>query len=401
MTKHPLRNGLLAMFAAAVLAACGGGGDASGPAPLPPSPSPAAGILGDGRLPELVEWARASQNAPAMGVIVIRGGQVAERAVVGRRSMDGGPAATVDDRWHLGSITKSMTSTLAATMVEDGLIGWDTTPLEVWPELGNEIHADYRNVTLRHFLSHTSGMKRDDAWSGSEDSASGTLVQKRREWAERMLSRPAEFSTGTFSYSNIGYVVAGAMLETRAGAPWEELLTTRVLTPLGMVHTGFGAPGTHGQVDQPLGHWSRNSGFDPVPVGPGDDNPKSMGPAGTAHTTLDDFAAYLQAHLAGEQGVGGLVSAQSFATLHAPVASNYALGWGAAPDLSPLGAGGNIHNGSNLRWFAVTWFSAQKDAGLLIVLNGGGERAEAAIGALDLLLRERIAATPQTSGRLK
>src|SRR6185436_20028366 len=82
----------------------------------------AAATLGDGRLAELVEWARASQNAPAMGVVIIRGGQVAERAVVGKRSMNGGPAATVDDRWHLGSITKSMTSTLAATMVEDGLI---------------------------------------------------------------------------------------------------------------------------------------------------------------------------------------------------------------------------------------------------------------------------------------
>ena len=393
MTKHPKRYGLLALLAAAALAGCGGGGDASGPAPLPPPPSPAAGTLGDGRLAELVEWARASQNAPAMGVVIIRGGQVAERAVVGKRSMDGGPAATVDDRWHLGSITKSMTSTLAATMVEDGLIGWDTTPLDVWPELASEIHADFRNVTLRQFLSHSSGMKRDDDWSGAEDNASGTLVQKRREWATRLLSRPAEVAAGTLSYSNVGYVIAGSMLETRAGTPWEELLTTRVLTPLGMTHTSFGAPGTRGMVEQPLGHWSRGSGFDPVPVGPGDDIPKAIGPAGTVHTTLDDFARYLQAHLAGEQGVNGLVSAPTFATLHSPVASNYAYGWSVVSNLSPLGAAGNLHNGSNLRWFAVTWFSAQKDVGLLIVLNGGGDRAEAAISALDMLLRQRIAAT--------
>jgi hypothetical protein len=59
-----------------------------------------------------------------------------------------------------------------------------------------------------------------------------------------------------------------------------------------------------------------------------------------------------------------------------------------------LPAAGFSHNGSNLRWFANTWFSPARDAGVLVVLNGGGDRALAAVSALDLLLRERIAATP-------
>ena len=254
---------------ACVLTACGGGDDGSGPAPLPAPPAPAAGTLGDGRLSELIEWARASQQAPAMGAIVIRNGQVTERAALGLRSADGGPGVTTADKWHMGSITKSMTATLAALMVEDGLIGWDTTPVQVWPDLANDIHADFRNATLRQFLSHTSGMKRDDDWSGASDSASGTLPQKRHEWATRLLSRSAEFSNGTWSYSNVGYVVAGAMLETRGNAAWETLLTTRVFTPLGMTHSGFGAPGTRGALDQPLGHWSTAAGIRSRRVGIG------------------------------------------------------------------------------------------------------------------------------------
>src|SRR5688572_27262396 len=213
---------------ACVLTACGGGGDGSGPDPLPAPPAPAAGTLGDGRLSELIEWARASQQAPAMGAIIIRDGQVTERAALGLRSAEGGSRVTTADQWHMGSITKSMTATLAALLVEDGLIGWDTTPLQVWPELANEIHADFRDATLRQFLSHTSGLKRDDEWSGAADGASGTLPQKRHEWASRLLSRPAEYSSGTLSYSNVGYVVAGAMLETRGNAAWETLLTTRL-----------------------------------------------------------------------------------------------------------------------------------------------------------------------------
>jgi CubicO group peptidase (beta-lactamase class C family) len=394
MADGSRRIGVFPALLACVLAACGGGGDASGPPALPAPPSPSAGTLGDGRLAELVEWARDAQDVPAMGVIIIRGGQVAERAVVGLRSADGGAAATVEDRWHMGSITKSMTSTLAALLVEDGLISWDTKPLDVWPELANDIHPDFRNATLRQFLSHTSGMKRDDDWSGAADSASGSAMQKRHEWARRLLSRAPEFANGTWSYSNMGYVVAGAMLETRTNTAWETLLTTRVFVPLGMTHSGFGAPGTPGQLDQPLGHWSRGSGFDPVPVGAGADNWIALGPAGTVHTTLDDFTHYLQAHLDGARGMPGLLTTDSFDTLHAPVASDYALGWGVSGNLSPLGAAGFSHNGSNLRWFALTWFSPQKNAGLLIVLNGGGDRGFAAMSALDALLRQRIAVSP-------
>ncbi len=376
-----------------VLAACGGGDDGSGPAPLPAPPAPAAGTLGDGRLSELIEWARASQQVPAMGAIVIRNGQVTERAALGLRSADGGPSVTTTDQWHMGSITKSMTSTLAALMVEDGLIGWDTTPAQVWPELAR-IHADFRDATLRQFLSHTSGMKRDDDWSGASDGASGTLPQKRHEWATRLLSRSAEFSNGSWSYSNAGYVVAGAMLETRGDAAWETLLTMRVFTPLGMTHSGFGAPGNRGALDQPLGHWSRPGGFEPVELGAGADNWQAMGPAGTVHTTLDDFVLYLQAHLDGARGIPGLLTTESYDILHAPVASGYALGWAVEGSLPPLGAGGLVHSGSNLRWFAATWFSPQKNCGLLIVVNGGGERGHAALSELDKLLRARIAASP-------
>src|SRR5688572_17518386 len=265
------------MLLACALTACGGGSDGSGPAPLPTTTAPAAGTLGDGRLNELLEWARASQNAPALAAVVIRRGQVIERGAVGLRSADASVRVTLDDQWHIGSITKSMTSTLAALMVEDGLITWDTRPIDVWPQMASRIHSGFRDVTLRQLLSHSSGMKRDDEFGPAADNAAGTLMQKRLAWDEELLSQRPEFTAGTYSYSNVGYVVAGAMLETRAQTPYETLLTNRVFLPLGMTRSAFGAPGTAGALDQPLGHVSRSSGFDPVPVGPGADNIMAMG----------------------------------------------------------------------------------------------------------------------------
>jgi CubicO group peptidase (beta-lactamase class C family) len=395
MLSMSRRAAFVALFALFALAACGGGGGGgSGPPPLPIPPAPDPGTIGDGRLDQLIEWARASQGTPAVAIVVIRRGQVVERGAVGLRSADADVRVTTADQWHMGSITKSMTATLAALLVEDGLISWDTRPIDVWPELGNDIHSGFRNATLRQFLSHTTGMKRDSDWSGASDGASGTNMQKRREWSARLLADAPEFNAGTFSYSNVGYMVAGAMLETRAQVQFESLLATRVFAPLGMTHSGFGTPGTRGALDQPLGHFSSNRGFNPVPPGPGSDNFMALAPAGRVHVTLDDFAAYLQAHLAGERGIPGLLTVDSFRTLHTEVASSYALGWEVVPTLAGLGQSGFGHNGSNGRWMAVTWFSPAADAGLLVVTNGAGERGFSAIAALDDLVRRRIAASP-------
>jgi CubicO group peptidase (beta-lactamase class C family) len=383
-----------ATLLACLLVACGGGGDGKGPAPLPTPTPPAAGTIGDGRLNEILEWARASQNAPAMATVVIRRGQVVEKAAVGLRSADASVRVTTDDQWHIGSITKSMTATLAAILVEDGLITWDTRPIDVWPEMAARIHSGFREITLRQLLSHTSGMKRDDDFGPASNGAAGTLMQKRRAWAEELLSQRPEFTAGTFSYSNMGFTVAAAMLETRAQTPYETLLRNRLFAPLGMAHSGFGTPGTAGVLDQPLGHMSRASGFDPVQPTAANEDVLAITPAGLVHVTLDDFAAYLQAHLAGERGATGILTTDSWHSLHAQVVSPYALGWEVVPSFRALNAAGFGHNGSNNRWFAVTWVLPSLDTAAMIVTNGGGDRAQAAINAFDSQLRARITASP-------
>lgn len=192
----------------------------------------------------------------------------------------------------------------------------------------------------------------------------------------------------------MGYVVAGSMLETRAATSWEDLLTTRVFAPLGMTHSGFGAPGTASQIDQPLGHFSESSGFVPVSVGYGDDFVQAVGPAGRVHTTLDDMALFLLAHLERERGTPGLLTTESFRTLHTPVASGYAFGWWEEPSFSTFKARQLWHNGSNNRWLAQIWMVPSRDGAVFIATNGGGNRAGAAINAVSELLAERVAGSP-------
>ena len=378
------------------LVACGGGGNGASNVPLRPAPTPPpeSGVVGDGRLDELAEWARASQGVPAVAVVLVANGQVAEIAAVGDRSATESVAVSIDDKWHLGSLTKSMTATLAGVLVDQSVISWDTTPLDIWPELSAMIHPSFRDITMRQLLSHSSGMRRSDVTPFEFDqSAPGSAMERRRRYAAVLLAEPPIGPAGLDSYSNGGYIVAGAMMETIMSTPWEELLTQQVFGPLGMIDSAFGAPGSPDVTDQPWGHWDRSTHFEPVPPGPDADNPDTMGPAGTVHTTLDDYGRFMLAHIAGARGIPGLLTESTFEVMHSPVAGGSALGWGVIP-YEPWARGPVLaHAGSNLRWFAVVRMAPTLDAGLMIVVNAGDGRAEATIDLLDDLIFERFEAS--------
>jgi CubicO group peptidase (beta-lactamase class C family) len=224
---------------------------------------------------------------PALAAFSLHEGQILEAAAVGLRAIGHGEEVTVDDRWHLGSLTKAMTSTLAAVLVEDGLITWDATVAEVFPALA--VRPEYRTVRLDDLLSHTGGVHTDitraPSWSRLGASPDPLPVQRRLLVSE-LLNLDSDATRGMYAYSNGGYVVAGAMLEQMTGEDWEGLITRRLFSPLGMASTGFGAPGSPGAPDQPWGHATVDRSLTALEPGPGADNPAAIGPAGTVHSTF-------------------------------------------------------------------------------------------------------------------
>ena len=375
------------------LAACSGsiGGNVSVRTVVDPPPPPAAGIFGDGRLDQLVEWSRASYGLPAMGVVVVVNGQVVEIAAEGLRSATASARVTDADLWHLGSLTKGITSTLAGVLVEHSVLSWDTRPLDVWPELDGSIHSQLRDITLRQLLSHTAGIRRVDAApSAYGDLAAGTIIDKRRAFAADLLAEAPASAIGQQSYSNGGYIIAGAMMETLMSASWETLVESYVFAALDMNESGFGAPGVPGDLSQPWGHWDQGINYDPVSPGPEADNPQVFGPAGTVHGTMRDYAKFMIAHIDGFRGIDGFLTSSTYSILHTPLHQGSALGWGVSPSEDEPGATELGHAGSNLRWYSVVRLVPELDAGALFVVNAGGEMASGAIDALDDLLTERF-----------
>jgi CubicO group peptidase (beta-lactamase class C family) len=168
------------------------------------------------------------------------------------------------------------------------------------------------------------------------------------------------------------------MLEEVSGELWEDLMRQELFGPLGMTATGFGAPGAPGVPDQPWGHSRQGPSWLPIAPGPLADNPDAIGPAGTVHTTLADYARYMAAHLAGARGTGGLLPPAAFGQLHSALpGTSYALGWGVT---SRPWARGRVlqHAGSNTLWFAVVWIAPERDLAMFVVANAAGDAGAAA-----------------------
>ncbi|GAA5065318.1 beta-lactamase family protein [Roseibacterium beibuensis] len=284
-----------------------------------------------------------------------------DSAVAGLRRIDGGAPVEPDDLWHLGSLTKSMTATLAARMVEAGDIEWHTTIGAALGDLVPGMRDAWRDVTLEELLRHASGMRANLGIIAASRLGGGP----RSAYVEQVLGLAPRHARGGFHYSNAGYVVAGAMLEAAGGAPWEYLIATRVFRPLHMDSAGFGPP----LGDQPLGHRAPLiGGLRAVPPGPRADNIAALGPAGRVHLSTADMLRYLAAHA---QRDPMFLSAESWDKLHrAAGPGDYALGWAEV--------GGILrHSGSNTMWFANARFDPARGCASFVAVNS------AAMGLVD------------------
>jgi CubicO group peptidase (beta-lactamase class C family) len=365
----------------------------SGCAGEPVGPAPAAG---DPALIALLEPIRQQHKLPALAAAVVTRQGLETLAVTGYRRRDRAVPATTNDLWHLGSNTKAMTAVLAGRLVERGRLSWRTTPAEVFPELAAEFHPDFKGVTLRQLLTHRAGLKANLDWDRL--ARAGSVVEQRRAAVREALVAPPEYPPGTRAmYSNLGYVIAGAMLERIAGAPWEDLMRREVFEPLGMSRAGFGGVGTPGALDQPWGHLA--GGRPARHNGPAADNPPVLGPAGTVHCTLADWARFVADFLRGLRGEPGLLPPVTYRALVAVEPGDEAPGpsYGAGWVVTRRDWAGGLalnHCGCNTLYFANVWLAPERDFAVLVVANQGLDAFEATDAAVAALVGTRTVAAP-------
>lgn len=291
-------------------------------------------------------------RVPALSVAVYtdQGLQAAEALGVRRA----GEAAPVElgDRFFIGSITKPVTATLAATLVDSGAISWTATPAEIWPAAAAAMHPQLRTATLRQLLSHEAGVPgfTSDEELATVPAAAGTPREQRAAFVRWLLGRPPAGPSGKNLYSNAGYGIAAAMLEQVTGKGWEDLVRLRIFQPLAMASCGFGWP--RGAGDQPHGHRLVDGAYAEGSEALTSAIPAAIAPAGDIHCSMADLGRFGEAHLLGLAGRHPLLRPETFRTMHRMEAEEgYQLGWNIQE------AGSQHRGGVTQGWHALLFVS--------------------------------------------
>jgi CubicO group peptidase (beta-lactamase class C family) len=306
-------------------------------------------------------------------------------AAAGVLNVNTGSRATVDSLFQIGSITKVWTATVAMMLVEEGKLALDAPIVDVLPELRLSDADVTKQVTLRHLLTHTSGIDGDvftDTGRGDD-----TLELFAAALSEVAQNHPLG---ATWSYCNSGFVLLGRVIEKLTGTTWDAAMRERLYAPLGLTHT-VTLPEEALLHRAAVGHFNIEGKPTLAPVwGP----PRSAGPAGLICARPRDVLAFARLHLTGGRAPDGTrllqeQTVQQMAAKQADLPDKHTLGdsWGLGFERM-LWDGRRVigHDGNTIGQAA--FMRMLPDAGLAVtLLTNGGE----ASNLYDELYREIFA----------
>jgi len=221
---------------------------------------------------------QARDRLPSVAAGVVRGSTLVWHSL--RGSALGPPAAGADAgqdvQYRIGSLTKSMTAVLVLQCRDEGLL-----------DLGDPLHrysvdSPWPDTSLRQLLAHAGGLPAEPPgpwWERHDDSALADL-SRRLDGQHLAVAGGAHFH-----YSNVGYALLGAVVERVRGAPWREVLRTRLLEPLGMLRTTYAPVRPHAQ------GWSVHPWSGRLHAEPHTDT-GAMAPAGQLWATVGDLGRW-------------------------------------------------------------------------------------------------------------
>lgn len=255
---------------------------------------------------------------PGLSVSIIKDGNLLWAKGYGIREMGSEVAVDENSVYQIGSISKSFTAAVMASLVDEGLVSWDDTVKTILPDFKWYDKWVEENMQIKDLMTHKTGLK------GQQ----GTYIPNvgyDRDDIYKMFERlkPAYSFRSVYDYNNITFIIAAKIIEKKTGKSWEENVQERIFDKLGMTSSsvngeGFTDAGTKASVAHEF-YYQGDSMF----VAPlyGDERAlyweTVIGPAGSVNSTVIDMAKYAQFHLnMGKVGENEVLSEKSMKYLH-------------------------------------------------------------------------------------
>jgi CubicO group peptidase (beta-lactamase class C family) len=319
---------------------------------------------------KLIEQSIKNFLIPGVAVGIVVDGTVVYTKGFGFRDLEKKKCVTPDTLFPIGSVTKAFTAFSMGCLIDEGVMEWDDRVVDWLSEFRLSDESVSQKLTLRELLSHQTRLPRHDyMWYN------GDLTREELFCRLRYLDMASD-SYDRFHYNNLLYTVVGMAVEKAAHKKWEEVVTQKILNPMGMTHTGFSVADMQKSTDYALPYIERKGELKQMKFR----DYSSIAPAGGMYSSVSDLCRWIQMQLSqGEWQKQPLLSLMNFKEMHSPqvIVSGcpeskepqvraYGLGWYIQ---SYQGALNIVHDGIADGFVSVVSLLPQKNIGIVVLSN--------------------------------
>lgn len=279
-------------------------------------------------LDRILESRWATSRVPGMTAAVADKTGVVYTKALGVTSLATGRAMTDRSLFCVASLSKPFVAVAVLQLVERGLADLDA-PVQDYLPYFRACGRGAERMTIRHLLQHTSGFSHGRLFRGDAKGDDESLERAvRRLRFRRVRSAPGT----TYSYSNLGFMVAGDLISKVSGEPFEAYIEEHILRPLGMSDSTY-APGNAPPELVTSGHMRTGFAFGKPRALRSRPLRRAFAPVGGLYTNVTDLGKWAGAHLQGGEFRGARILArESFQRLAEeplalPNGSSIGLGW--------------------------------------------------------------------------
>ena len=326
---------------------------------------------------------RQQYKIPALAFAVVSSDSVLACHTMGVRRINTDLAVQTGDRFHIGSNTKAITAFIAAMLVKEKKLQWNTTFLTLFPELRWRTRYVYDTVTLANLLTFRGKVQGYTYTTPTPTfrDLHGDYASQRKQLAANFLTlAPMKVNADGLTPSNVDYIMAGLMLEKASGKPYKELVAE-----LGKrldIDFRFDYPNLK-DTTQPWGH---------------NENLQALGPeesykmnwllaAGNINVKLEEYIHFIQLQLKGLKGRSDLLPKKTFEQLLYGMPA-YSYGWFNVTD-EKTGHHIATNEGNAGAFITKVQIIREADRAYIIFTNVASSRAQDGIAVLLDELRQR------------